>query len=359
MAFLIIERGTGSGERIQLKSFPVTLGRDKRNSIVIRDQEASRHHLRIKKRGNLYILEDLESRNGTYVNGDRVVNSTLKNGDKILLGSTELLFHASEPNIKLVNELLDFDIQFAERSELGGPINVAKTDKRTHFDASRVDPFYLGNALVGNAQAMRDVYNHHSNLLVIDNITEASKTLLKSLGQLMPHASRSVLFVWSESSRQLLPVASKTYGNERPFFLNQGALEDAISRRQGIILNKGPNQTTDRTRIILPMLHNEYVVCLLHIEYDDMKEKISDFELELAQSLLNRSSPIFESMLLRKELDSWLVGMIETMVATVEAKDTYTRGHSERVSRYCMVISDELKLKREIKKQLCLHRALI
>jgi HD-GYP domain-containing protein (c-di-GMP phosphodiesterase class II) len=47
-----------------------------------------------------------------------------------------------------------------------------------------------------------------------------------------------------------------------------------------------------------------------------------------------------------------MVGMIETMIATIEAKDTYTHGHSERVSRYCMAIADELKLNREIKRLL-------
>ena len=38
-------------------------------------------------------------------------------------------------------------------------------------------------------------------------------------------------------------------------------------------------------------------------------------------------------MLLRRELDAWMVGMIETMVAPIEAKDTYTHGHSEMVAR--------------------------
>jgi len=44
--------------------------------------------------------------------------------------------------------------------------------------------------------------------------------------------------------------------------------------------------------------------------------------------------------------------MIETMVATIEAKDTYTHGHSERVSRYSIAIADELKLSRDLKKLL-------
>ena len=67
---------------------------------------------------------------------------------------------------------------------------------------------------------------------------------------------------------------------------------------------------------------------------------------------MNRCASVFESMILRREMDSWMVGMIETMINTVEAKDTYTRGHSERVSRYAMAIADELKLNREVKRLL-------
>lgn len=55
-------------------------------------------------------------------------------------------------------------------------------------------------------------------------------------------------------------------------------------------------------------------------------------------------------MLLKRDLDVWFSGALETMVAVVEAKDTYTRGHSERVSKYCMAIADELKLDPEVKK---------
>jgi HD-GYP domain-containing protein (c-di-GMP phosphodiesterase class II) len=55
---------------------------------------------------------------------------------------------------------------------------------------------------------------------------------------------------------------------------------------------------------------------------------------------------------MRQELDSWMVNMVETMVATIEAKDTYTFGHSERVCRYSLAIADELQLARDIRKQL-------
>ena len=72
----------------------------------------------------------------------------------------------------------------------------------------------------------------------------------------------------------------------------------------------------------------------------------------MIQSVIQRCSPGFESLMLRREIDGWLIGTVETMIAAIEAKDTYTRGHSERVSKYSMAIADALKLKRETKRLL-------
>ena len=110
MSYVVIERGKNAGDRIEIKSYPTTIGRSRTNHVQIDDAESSRVHVRIKKRGKLYILEDLESRNGTYVNGDRVVNTTLKSGDKILIGSTELVFLAPEDNVQIITEIMNFDL---------------------------------------------------------------------------------------------------------------------------------------------------------------------------------------------------------------------------------------------------------
>jgi HD-GYP domain-containing protein (c-di-GMP phosphodiesterase class II) len=57
-------------------------------------------------------------------------------------------------------------------------------------------------------------------------------------------------------------------------------------------------------------------------------------------------------MILRREMDNWMLGMVDTIISTIEANDTYTRGHSERVSKYSMAVADELKLNRETKRLL-------
>ncbi len=71
----------------------VYLGRGNDNEIVIKDPYISKKHLRIVKDEDNYFLEDLASANGTYVNGQRLMDVVkLKNGDRISVGQIEFLF---------------------------------------------------------------------------------------------------------------------------------------------------------------------------------------------------------------------------------------------------------------------------
>ena len=100
------------------------------------------------------------------------------------------------------------------------------------------------------------------------------------------------------------------------------------------------------------MIHNSQILALIHIEIDDISQIFRTEELEATQALLSQTGPIVETHLLRKEVDTWSFGVIDTIISTVEAKDTYTRGHSERVANYSMAVADSLKLQKEVKKNL-------
>jgi pSer/pThr/pTyr-binding forkhead associated (FHA) protein len=70
----------------------LTVGRDAGNSIVVDDPAVSREHAAIVPLGNDHILEDLESANGTLVNGKRVSRRILQHGDVIALGRFHLRY---------------------------------------------------------------------------------------------------------------------------------------------------------------------------------------------------------------------------------------------------------------------------
>ncbi len=75
---------------------PVLIGRDPQNDVVLDDRRVSRKHAEIRLRLGRYTLYDLQSTNGTYVNGRRVAEKVLDDGDKISVGGLELLFHSAD-----------------------------------------------------------------------------------------------------------------------------------------------------------------------------------------------------------------------------------------------------------------------
>jgi hypothetical protein len=79
---------------IVLGDADVGLGRSVDNVIVVDDNAASRYHARVRLNGGRYLLEDLNSANGTYVNSARVGQPVpLNDGDEIRIGETRWVFH--------------------------------------------------------------------------------------------------------------------------------------------------------------------------------------------------------------------------------------------------------------------------
>jgi pSer/pThr/pTyr-binding forkhead associated (FHA) protein len=70
----------------------VTIGRLPDNMLVIDNPAVSGHHARILLEGDRYVVEDLRSKNGTFVNEQDVVRATLQNGDVLLVGKHKLVF---------------------------------------------------------------------------------------------------------------------------------------------------------------------------------------------------------------------------------------------------------------------------
>jgi two-component system cell cycle response regulator len=91
-AYLIVLTGLNVGEMFKVGTDPLILGRGDRATVVIHDDAASRRHASIRIDGGDAFIEDLRSRNGTFVNGARIEGRhLLSDGDKIQIGATTIL----------------------------------------------------------------------------------------------------------------------------------------------------------------------------------------------------------------------------------------------------------------------------
>jgi hypothetical protein len=92
LAQLRVESGELAGRVIPLAEPEYLIGRHRDNGIQIPDIGISGFHARIYRGPDGFTLEDLKSRNGTWINGMRIYHATLANGDRVHLGQTDLMY---------------------------------------------------------------------------------------------------------------------------------------------------------------------------------------------------------------------------------------------------------------------------
>lgn len=85
------------GEVVALERDIINIGRAVDNDIVLRDGSVSKYHSRLRSSGDFYYLFDLASTNGTYVNDQRFQRLLLRDGDRIRMGNTVLVFGQHAP----------------------------------------------------------------------------------------------------------------------------------------------------------------------------------------------------------------------------------------------------------------------
>jgi len=105
---LVVQEGQLAGKRWPLNRSELTIGRGEDCDIVLPDRQVSRHHFRVVRDDDGYNVEDLGSKNGTYINGAPVRGSMqLQDGDEIQVAlSVRLLFVGAEATLPLTQEML-------------------------------------------------------------------------------------------------------------------------------------------------------------------------------------------------------------------------------------------------------------
>ncbi|MEO5378055.1 MAG: FHA domain-containing protein [Magnetococcus sp. DMHC-6] len=92
MAKIVIKVKGVIREERELTRVATAIGRTSENEIILDNPAVSRSHAAIVRKGDKYLLEDLDSRNGTFVNGQRIQRHELQDGDSILVGKHTLLY---------------------------------------------------------------------------------------------------------------------------------------------------------------------------------------------------------------------------------------------------------------------------
>lgn len=103
---LVMQAGPNPGKAYTLSKSEIVIGRDVNADVIVNTAEVSRRHARLYMDGGIFVIEDLGSTNGTFINGQRLTTPVpLRSGDRIMLGeAATLVFESSEfdPNATML-----------------------------------------------------------------------------------------------------------------------------------------------------------------------------------------------------------------------------------------------------------------
>ena len=135
MARIVVISGAEKGREYELRPSQV-IGRLKSNEIPIADTRMSRENTRIFRQGRSWVLQDLDSKNGTFLNGSKIEAQTLSDNDEIRVGETWFSFLADED---AVEQLSSSSI----RPPSLGDIEVATTSGKRQSSSGKVSDKHL------------------------------------------------------------------------------------------------------------------------------------------------------------------------------------------------------------------------
>ncbi len=203
MPSLFVIRGNDQGSRFEFDDPVLPLGRDQSSAVHLHDTEVSRHHAEIRASDDGHEIIDLDSSNGTFVNGRRVRRHVLNSGDQIQLGKTLMLYTGpSEGPIEDLAHAIDITLpqSSGERSRIIHSI--------TQEDGSRV--FDMGADVAANSWLARA----RSNLQVMYRTALAVSHTL-DIDQLLQRIME-LIFEWVEADRGCIMLIDADTGELVP-----------------------------------------------------------------------------------------------------------------------------------------------
>ena len=262
-AFVIVIAGPHTGKMFKLDRGETVMGRSPTTDLQLQDVGVSRNHARMTRVGDKVFVEDLQSANGTFLNGERIsVAQQLEDGDKITLGSTTVLKFT-------YHDKLDEDFQ------------------RQMFDAALRDGLtqaynkkYFTNHLYSEFSFAK---RHKQPLCLVMFDVDHFKPVNDTYGHLAGDAVLLKLAAVAMESLRIEDTLAR-YGGEEFAIVCRG-----ISGAQGMLLAERLRQIVNRTRFEHDGVHIPITVSLGVAAIPDVDVETSEQLISVADAALYRA----------------------------------------------------------------------
>ena len=227
---------------ISMNEGPVVIGRQTGASLRIRNAAVSRRHAVIEKDGDKYVIADLDSRNGTFVNNMQVTRCELHHGDRVQIGESQFFFLLEEGEEPAQTS----EIRFDESQLLGGP-----AVRMTYSDAIYV-----------MARDLSALLKISTTINAIRGVDELQRALLQLLFEVVPARRGAILL------------------------MTDGASDDEFSMNLGLDRDTGTTQIVNVSRTIVRRVLKDGAAILINETKSGESLKIESLVAARARSVL-------------------------------------------------------------------------
>jgi putative nucleotidyltransferase with HDIG domain len=313
MPYLICQSGENQGKTYPLNKDEIVIGRDINCLIRILDTRVSRNHCKIIKNDKEFELTDLNSKNGTMVNGTAIKSKRLNHSDIITIGQINFLFsttpkqkdtisHKKQATVLFPKEWSSADSQVQLRlpsSKIQSPIEQAKLSKKkavgSHSDQDRLRIYYeIGQIL----SSLLD-----QNML-LDKIMESIFTVIP--------AERGFVMLLDESQHQMKLVAvrsRKGIDKEHPMTISRKIVDMVMHDQVAVVSSDAaidPRfKASDsviaqgvRSAMCVPLLCKEKLTGLIHVDTFSQRNAFTEADLKLLSGIANQAAIALENAML-------------------------------------------------------------
>ncbi|MBQ5941907.1 FHA domain-containing protein [Massilia sp. AB1] len=309
-------------------------------NICIPEQTISRRHARIRRRGANYFIEDLHSRNGTFVSGERLPPGNwhaLRDGEELALASAQLVFHS---------------LMLPERGS-------APTVITRSVDATRFAPV-VDTRNAGRSELENTVHRLHAMAQVsiaLGAVTDQETLIDKIMNlifDLFPLAERAFIMLRGTERDPPRPVAARRRGGtvEDPAQLriSHTIVDEVLVRKRAILSvdtladrHFGSHESIVAQAILsvmcVPLIIGDEVLGLLQVDTSSDPYAFQEADLEILSGVCAETAVALKNFQLYSDIKGLLDGFVCASVQAIEERDPVTAGHSFRVAGYAEALA--------------------
>jgi len=334
VAFLKVLQGSCPGQILPLTGARMVLGRHPNCEIVVDHVAVSRHHAQVLESHGTYYLEDLRSRNGTYLNGVPVEGRTqLRENDAVKVCDVLFSFHLQMPPLERPSSersTLAIDRKSADAGRKRSQAVVEENDAVgvgdelseagsgassiiSTLDAVSGSSFRLGVNPEAKLRAVLEISNTLSQVLKLDEVLHRT---LDGLFKIFPQADEGFVLLKDPQLKKLIVKATKSRNadSDGTVRISMTIVKQAISTGEAILsadaLSDGRFQLSEslselqiRSMMCVPLVgQSEDVLGVMQIDTKDVSQQFSQADLDVLLSVASQVSLAVENAGLHEEV---------------------------------------------------------